>query len=239
MGAGTRAQGDTWAFDTETRTWTQMNPANKPARRYGSIMVYDSYTGKCLLFGGHLTADDGRDLGYENEIWAYDFAADDWEMLQMTTKPPARYWHDLAYDPEENRIILFSGSQGGGNDVGDTWVYRCREGAWTKVTPKISPPARSQPSMTYDARGKRTMMFGGADFSTSSTFIYYNDVWVLGADNERVELVAGETSTPAQTSPGVPGFQPLEVVAGVVVVVAVITVAKRRKQLTSGPCSGS
>jgi N-acetylneuraminic acid mutarotase len=221
--------GDTWAFDTETRTWTQMNPATSPARRYGSMMVYDAYTEKCLLFGGHLTAEDGQDLSYENEIWAYDYTADSWEMIPTTTKPPARYWTDVAYDPEGNKIILFGGSQGWGNDLGDTWIYSCREKKWTQVSSTVSPPARSQPSMTYDTQTKKTFMFGGADFVTSGSFNYFNDTWALDRDNQWMEMKEGrQTVVPTETSPGVPGFQPIEVTAGCVLAIMILVWLKRR-----------
>jgi N-acetylneuraminic acid mutarotase len=195
-------------------------------------MIYDTYTGKCLLFGGHLTASDGRDLGYENEVWAYDYAADDWQRITTTTKPPARYWHDLAYDPEGNNIILFSGSQGGGTDLGDTWVYSCREAKWTQVTSMVSPPARSQPSMAYDTETKSTIMFGGADFVSQGDFNYYNDVWALGADNQWEQLTTSEQTSPTgQTSSGVPGFGILEVSAGVCLGVAVLLLFRRRASM--------
>ena len=159
-----------------------MAPANKPTGRYGGIMVYDSYTEKCLLFGGHLVDANGKDFGYENEIWAYDYAVD-WEMLPTQNKPPARYWHDLAYDPDGYRIILFSGSQGGGNDLGDTWIYSCRDKTWAKVASTENPVARAQPSLAYDTSSRKTVMFGGADFVAAGNFVYYNDVWALDQNN--------------------------------------------------------
>ena len=222
-------QGDTWAFDMETRTWTQMNPATRPAKRYGGVMVYDTYTERCLLFGGHMEGDDGSEMGYEKEMWAYDYAADNWEKIPTTTKPLARYWHELAYDPEENRIILFSGSQGGGNDLGDTWIYSCSEVKWMQVSSTVSPSARSQPSMAYDTQTKKTFMFGGADFIVSATFIYYNDIWALDQNNQWKQVVAEEQpTTPVEQLSGVPGFQPMVVAAGIAVAVAALLITRRR-----------
>ena len=222
-------QGDTWAFDTESRTWVQMSPTNMPARRYGGVMVYDTYSERCLLFGGHLTAEDGKDLGYENEIWAYDYAADDWAKIQTTNKPPARYWHDLAYDTDRQSIILFGGSQGGGNDLGDTWVYSCRDNTWTKVNSTENPSARSQPSLAYDAKAKKTVMFGGADFVVSATFTYYNDVWALDQNNQWSRLRTGEgTVIPAQPAAGIPGYDPIGVAAGLALASVIILLIRRR-----------
>jgi N-acetylneuraminic acid mutarotase len=228
-GLGDKIQGDTWVFDVELKTWTQMAPDNKPTGRYGGIMVYDSYTEKCLLFGGHLIDASGKDFGYENEIWAYDYAVDNWEMLPTQNKPPARYWHDLAYDPDGNRIILFSGSQGGGNDLGDTWIFSCRDKTWTKVTSTENPVARTQPSLAYDTSSKKTVMFGGADFVVAGNFVYYNDVWALDQNNQWAKLVAGgQTITPTQPASEVPGFQSVEVVAGLALSTVILLLVRRR-----------
>jgi len=235
-GQNDNIMGDTWAFDTETRAWEQMSPATKPDMRYGGVMVYDTYTSKCLLFGGHLTASDGRDLGYENEVWAYDYTADNWEKITTTTKPPARYWHDLAYDPDDNRIILFSGSQGGGNNLGDTWIFNCREAKWTRVSSTSSPPARSQPSMAYDTETKSTIMFGGANLVSQGNFNYYDDVWALGADNQWKQLTASDQTAPTgQTSSGVPGFGLFEVSAGVCLGVALLLYMRRSSTRVYAP----
>ena len=221
---------DTWVYDVASNTWTEMSPLTHPQARYGGVMVYDTYTGKTLLFGGHMvqTSPPYDSLGYENEVWAYDYGADEWEKLATQNKPPARYWHDLAYDPVGNRMILFGGSQGGGNDLGDTWVYSCRDAKWTQVTSTVSPSARSQPSMCFDTQTKKTLMFGGADFIVSATFNYYNDVWAMGEDNQWVELVLGEPTVPKPKNTGVPGFQSTIVAAGIAVAVAVMLLQRRR-----------
>jgi hypothetical protein len=228
-GLGDKIQGDTWVFHVEQKTWTQMKPTNKPMGRYGGIMVYDSYTEKCLLFGGHLEDENGKDYGYENEVWAYDYAGDNWEKVSTQNKPPVRYWHDLVYDTDGQRIILFGGSQGGGNDLGDTWIYSCRDKAWTKVASTENPAARAQPSLAYDKSTKKTVMFGGADFVAAGNFIYYNDVWALDQNNQWARLLAGaQTITPTQPASGVPGFQPIEVVAGLAISTAMLLLVKRR-----------
>lgn len=221
---------DTWVYDVSSNTWTEMNPSTHPQARYGSVMVYDSYSEKCLLFGGHMvqTTAPYDSLGYENEVWAYDYAADGWEKLATENKPPARYWHDLAYDPVGNRIILFGGSQGRSNDLGDTWVYGCREAKWTQVSSTVSPSARTQPSLCYDSRTKKTLLFGGADFIASGSFTYYNDVWAMGEDNQWVELVLGEPTVPTPKNTSVPGFQPTVVAAAIAVAVAVMLLQKRK-----------
>ncbi len=236
-GLGDRILGDTWVYDVEANTWTQMAPEIHPTARYGGIMVYDSYTEKVLLFGGHMEQ-DGRSLGYDNEVWAYEYESDSWEKIPTTNKPPARYWHDLSYDPERHRIILFGGSQGGGNDLEDTWIYSCEDSSWSNVISAENPEARSQPSLAYDVSTGMTVVFGGADFKIQEEFLYYNDVWTLDANNQWSRLSAGTPSEPSGSS--IPGFQPVTLMAGFTLAALILVGARgRRAALRSSTLRGS
>ena len=66
---------DTWVFDSNLRTWTKASPTGKsPAARAQHQMVYDTISGKAIMFGGILKA-DGTQL---NDTWAYDQTAKTW-----------------------------------------------------------------------------------------------------------------------------------------------------------------
>jgi N-acetylneuraminic acid mutarotase len=175
---------DTWVYDTTSNTWAQKTPETHPIARYGGAMVYDTYMKKTLLFGGHLSTG-----GYENEIWAYDYLKDDWEKLETQNKPPIRYWHDMAYDPEGNRIILFGGT-GAGSDLDDTWIYSCRSQSWSRVISSETPGKRSLPSLAYVVSMKKTVLFGGAQFSHTADYVYYNGTWSLDMDGHWGKLSA-------------------------------------------------
>ncbi len=73
-------------------------------------------------------------------------------------------------------------------------------------------------------------MFGGADFVSSGTFEYYSDVWALGADNQWVQLIPSEqtTPTPPQESSGIPWFEELEVSIGILLGAVILVVYRRR-----------
>lgn len=44
---------DTWAYDSATNTWANLNPAGSlPDERWGAAMVYDEASGKMILCGG-------------------------------------------------------------------------------------------------------------------------------------------------------------------------------------------
>jgi hypothetical protein len=59
---------DTWAFDYNSRTWTDMNPP--PHDKRDNSMVYDYSADKMILFGGHVFGDLNIFL---NETWAYHY----------------------------------------------------------------------------------------------------------------------------------------------------------------------
>src|SRR3989442_15890746 len=46
------ALGDTWAYDFNANTWTDMTPAVAPTSRESSAMAYDSQSDRVILFGG-------------------------------------------------------------------------------------------------------------------------------------------------------------------------------------------
>lgn len=65
-GSGTAYFSDTWVYDPAANTWTNLKPSGSvPYKRECPAMVYDSATGKVILFGGANTS------GYFNDTWAY------------------------------------------------------------------------------------------------------------------------------------------------------------------------
>ncbi len=218
LGEPDSASNETWAYDMASNSWSRMNPETSPGARYGCAMVYDSYTKKTLLFGGHFFTSSPayKDLGYDDEVWAYSYLEDSWEKLVTDTKPPERYWHALSYDTDLNRVVLFGGNQGGGNDLGDTWVFDCRTNKWSQVASTNNPEPRSLVSMTYDSNVKRTVLFGGADFTTGSAFSYFNSVWMLDQSGQwRRMTIGAETKPPAPESTGIAGYPPVAVLIGI------------------------
>ena len=59
---------ETWAYDFDANTWTDMNPPLAPSNRWISAMVYDSQSHRFILFGGSLGGGVISD-----ETWAYRY----------------------------------------------------------------------------------------------------------------------------------------------------------------------
>jgi len=108
---------DTWAYDYNNNTWTNLTPAVSPPPRNGHALVYDSGNDLIIMYGGY------GDSGALDDTWTYDYETNTWTRMNPVTKPPALYWHSMAYDSKVNRTILFGGYIKGAR--AETWAYEC------------------------------------------------------------------------------------------------------------------
>lgn len=97
--------GDTWAYDPVANTWTDLSPGGDlPAARAYTQMVYDSESGRLILFGGE------REGSTYADTWAYDPVANTWvELDPAGDLPAARTGHALVYDAAITSMVLFGG----------------------------------------------------------------------------------------------------------------------------------
>lgn len=70
---------ETWTYDFNTNTWTNMKPAVRPSPRHGPGMAYDSESDRMILFGGTMR---GELFG---DTWAYDLNTNTWANLTPPT----------------------------------------------------------------------------------------------------------------------------------------------------------
>ena len=78
---------ETWAFDTVSMNWTQLNPTGNLHRR-SHTMEYDSESEKVVLFGGN-TGDDP--YNYLGDTWVFDYDFNNWTKMpipEVTTDTP-------------------------------------------------------------------------------------------------------------------------------------------------------
>ena len=177
---------DTWEWDGTN--WLQIQTANSPSPR-STPLTYDITRGRIVLFSGTSA----------NDTWEYDGV--DWTQVNPLVSPPARNLHQLAYDLDRSRVVMY-----GGNDfstqIDETWEY---DGVtWTQRTPSVAPVARRQlnDGMVYDFRRKKIVLFGGI-----SNNGYSNDTWEYGPSQVL-------TATPVSIAVATAGTQTFEVNAG-------------------------
>lgn len=174
---------DTWTFDVDTDTWTEVFPTLAPSERRGHFLAFDSESDRVILFGGQ----EGTDSPAINETWAFNPATNVWTMMNPTTAPEGRFSHRIVYDSESDRVILFGGNRGGGDyrDSGeyfdDTWAYDYNSDTWENITTSTHPSRRAVQSMAYDSESDKVVLFGGSMGQTSNsetwTFDYNTLTW--------------------------------------------------------------
>lgn len=167
--------GDTWEWNWETLTWTNVcdpadpkNCSGAPSGREGHGMAYHPANGLLMFGGGAGTP--------KNETWAWDGSL--WTQLTDEDPPgfqptPSRYWTSLVYDCIRRRVWLF----GGGDAINSYNDFWCWDGfTWELVIPDgeaESPPRRSRYAMGFHPEFGRIAVFGGfADASNQ-----FDDTW--------------------------------------------------------------
>ncbi|MFN7972296.1 MAG: kelch repeat-containing protein [Acidobacteriota bacterium] len=126
------------------------------------VMVFDSQRNVMVVFGGN--------PGPNNDTWEYDGGP--WVYKNPATKPPARYWHAMAYDSARGRVVMFGGRTVASNYNNDTWEYDGVDWYPGATAPAGLTP-RSQCAMAFDsARSRAVLEGGGAGFVTNETWEY-------------------------------------------------------------------
>ncbi len=89
--------------------------------------------------------------------------------------PSVRNNATMSYDAAAGEIVMFGGLSGSAY-LNDTWLFNLASGTWRQVYPALSPPARNQAVMGYDAAAGEVVLFGGYTGSA-----YLNDTWLYDA----------------------------------------------------------
>ncbi len=167
--------GDTWAYDFDLNTWTNMNPAGGPSPRSAHAMTYDAVADRVILFGG-VNVGGGTTFVELNDTWSYDFNTNTWENRNPVVAPSPRLGHRMAYDIQSGHTVLLSGhrGQGLGTLFHDTWAYDFFANEWTDMASSPNPAAGNDGSLVYDAESDRIIMFGG---DGPGRLTFFDDTW--------------------------------------------------------------
>ncbi len=119
--------------------------------RFGHAMAFDIVNNVTVLFGGN----NGSIV--TQDTWEWDGA--DWNPVAIGG-PPAREDHAMAYDstPGSEGVVLYGGTDGSGNPLGDTWIW---DGvSWAQQTVGGSG-LRTRHAMVFDSAEGVTVLYGG------------------------------------------------------------------------------
>jgi hypothetical protein len=177
-------QDDTWAYDYNSDTWTEMKAAVSPPGRNYQAMTYDSKADRVLTWGG-MYIDESP---LPESMWAYDYNSNTWEELLTGKKPypKSRDYAAMAYDVGSDRTILFGGVPIPIDDPDGetgTWAYDYKTNTWTEMNPAIEPPSVSRHAMVYSVATDRVILFGGELNDDGVLFTYTNEIWAYDYDS--------------------------------------------------------
>jgi len=172
---------ETWAYEYETNTWTDLDPSASPSGRADHAMAYDSSSNRVIMFGGW------TGLARSDETWAFEFGTNKWTEMSPVIVPSARTGAGMAYDSQSDRVILFGGFIGSDND--ETWSYDFETNSWTNMNPATRPPARHNPAITYDSQSDRVLILGGGS-------AHWDDMWAYDYESNSWTELSPTTRPP-------------------------------------------
>lgn len=167
--------------------WTLRTPSVSPPARASAAMA--QLGRDVVLFGGSSTAS-----GVLGDTWIWD--GTNWRQITSFglfgtgPRPPARSNAVMAYDPASGTAVLFGGQDANGHLLSDTWVFAASTNSllhrsffeWVQQKTSLSPPAREDATMGYDAKSATIVLTGGFSFSAGSL----QDSWAFDPGSSKV-----------------------------------------------------
>jgi hypothetical protein len=143
-----------------------------PGPRAGGFMVYDEARAQTVLFGGWTRAAAGGDIGYPDDLWAWN--GDRWTKLEPSSDSPRPRGRDapvLAYDAARKRVVMFGG-RGDATGQSASWlsdVWEWDGARWYRLLAS-GMPRLLHPMTTYDPVRRRVVVYGGGLVTETGAF---------------------------------------------------------------------
>ena len=184
---------DLWSYDYSTNTWIQIDDGSGPQGRFNFMMVYIPVHHQLFLFGGFSATDRISDT------WMYDITDNRWTRLRHENSPSHRSDAAIAYDPENDVVILTDGYARDDSHPQDTWVYDFETNNWNQMDPEESPLPQYGHHMIYDTRNRMLVMYGGHwSIRGTSTHGYSDGVWTYDYPTDTWTKIDEATTPPSR-----------------------------------------
>jgi N-acetylneuraminic acid mutarotase len=163
--SGLERLSQTWAYDVQSNSWTNMEPETAPFGLMGARMAYDSESDRVILFGG---ADFTQFPGspYFQETWAYDFNSNTWQQMEASGDPLRRSYFGFAYSSAADRVVAFGGNVHDDDEArkGELWAYDYNENAWVQVSYTGDVLDDHHPDLVYAENSDRFLYYVKNEF---------------------------------------------------------------------------
>jgi hypothetical protein len=203
---------DVWTFGFTDMTWRRVHDGalDAPHQRASHVTVYDPGNDNLVVYGG---AGDTP----LSDTWLFSLRDETWTEAKVSGAD-ARIGAAGIFDPIENRLLVFGGSDGEAprNDVRalslpdeEITAGRAAPGGqepWVTVNTGTgaAPAARAYAAGVYDADGRRFIVHGGVGGPGGNSPLA--DTWALSLDTSRWELLhdgSGECPAPRWQHAGI------------------------------------
>ncbi|NHI88522.1 MAG: hypothetical protein EAX87_03305, partial [Candidatus Thorarchaeota archaeon] len=180
---------DTWTYDYNSNTWTNMSPAVLPPGRTGHAMAYSQEDDRIVMFGG----ETGWGINEETlvaDTWIYDLNTNTWTNMSPPTNPTPRTFSSMGYDNETDIFVLYGGILTDVSGSHETWLYNLTSNTWTNATTASNPGDRWSASLPYDYKNNRLLLSGGGNWDG-----FNNEIWEYDFQaNTWTELIPNSAS---------------------------------------------
>lgn len=170
--------GETWAYDYNSDTWTNTEPAEGPFDRLFAGMAYDVESDRMILFGGWQSPDTSATR--LDETWAFDYDTNTWTKMDPEVRPSARSGFGITYHADSDRVLVWGGSAR--SHRFSVWAYDFNADAWEELTTSEVTVVGEFSSMAYVAETGKVVLVGAGispegQNSETWTYNYQNNSW--------------------------------------------------------------
>jgi len=164
---------DTWAYDYEADTWTNLDPAGDPPEGNNFfVMSYDAGADRVLAYKRGY---DRKALKPVYIVGVYDYETNTWEQRETAQSPESYDYSAMVYDPKSGLNILFGGVDRAEEPYQATWGYDYVTNTWKRMAMRNPPSARGWHAMAYHEGLGAIVLFGGGPSRDEFT----DEMWVL------------------------------------------------------------
>ncbi|NHJ15207.1 MAG: hypothetical protein EAX95_16110, partial [Candidatus Thorarchaeota archaeon] len=168
----------TWSYDFNSNTWTNLTPAVSPPPISGHQLVYDSESDLIVLVGGMIMNNQMEQVA-NTETWSYDLNSNTWTNLSSSPCADDYFRLGSTYDSVEDLVVVHMSEY-----EMATWTYDVNSDTWTNMTTETCPSPRVLFKMVYDDRAQVSLLHSGGH-----ALLGYSDTWAYNCSSNNWTLL--------------------------------------------------
>jgi hypothetical protein len=185
-GRGSGLFNDTWLYDFQNSSWTELFPSLSPSPRLGSAMTRIWNEDKIILFGGQ----QGTTL--LSDTWSFNITNLEWSSINTTIHPSSRSYSLMSMINGTKKILLFGGYGGQSENYCDTWIFDSGSTSWDLIQTPTFPSGRYGATLAPILPDDKIMLFGGGGLPP------FNETWIFDMSNTEWSQKIPPISPPAR-----------------------------------------